>query len=146
MNFLAALQPGGRTNFLEAARQFISKYPQRGLLIVISDFLDDGDCESPLQYLADFGHELTLVQVWAEEDRDPPWSGELQLEDSESGQLMELAFDAEARAMYTQAFDEYAQKLRRVALRNGGRYTWPLHRYPRREAIFGPLIRSNAVE
>ena len=36
-------------------------------------------CEKPLQYLADFGHELMLIQVWADEDRTPPWEGELEL-------------------------------------------------------------------
>ena len=65
---------------------------------MISDFLDDDDCEKPLQYLADFGHELILMQVWADEDREPPWDGELELEDAETGQHVELAFDADARA------------------------------------------------
>ena len=92
------LKAGGQTDFLAIAREFISSYPQRGLVIVISDFLDDGDCEKPLQYLADFGHELILVQVWADEDREPPWEGELELEDAETGQHVELAFDADARA------------------------------------------------
>ena len=50
---------------LQVAREFISTYPQRGLLMIISDFLDDAGCERPLQYLSDFGHELILVQVWA---------------------------------------------------------------------------------
>ncbi len=71
MNFLQELKPSGRTNYFQIAREFISTYPQRGLLIIISDFLDDAGCERPLQYLADFGHELILVQVWADEDREP---------------------------------------------------------------------------
>src|SRR5215813_10543558 len=54
MNYLAALEPGGPTRFLEVTRQFLSKYPQRGLVMIISDFLDDSDPEKPLQYLADF--------------------------------------------------------------------------------------------
>ncbi len=86
VNFLSALKPGGKTDFLECAQQFISKYPQRGLVIVISDFLDDADCEKPLQYLSDFGHEMILVQLWAAEDREPPWEGEMDLEDAETGQ------------------------------------------------------------
>jgi uncharacterized protein (DUF58 family) len=145
-NFLAALRAGGTTNFLEVSRSFISKYPQRGLAIVISDFLDDGDCDRPLQYLSDFGHELILVQVWAPEDREPPWEGELELEDAETGQSVELAFDSDARAMYTTAFDEYAQALRNVALRNNGRYVGLPTNVPVDEAIFGALMRSGAVE
>jgi uncharacterized protein (DUF58 family) len=145
-NFLAGLKAGGNTNFLEVARDFVSSYPQRGLVIVISDFLDDQDCEKPLQFLSDFGHEIILVQVWANEDREPPWEGELELEDAETGQHTELSFDADARTMYTAAFDEYSQNLRRVALRNSGRYVGLPTSVPIDEAIFGPLVRSGAVE
>jgi len=145
-NFLSAIQPEGKTNFLEVARSFISSYPQRGLLLVISDFLDDAECEKPLQYLSDFGHELILLHVWASEDREPPWEGELELEDAETGQLAELSFDSDARAMYTAAFDEFSQALRRVALRNNGRYVALPTDVPVDEAIFGSLVRAGAVE
>jgi uncharacterized protein (DUF58 family) len=146
LNFLSGLQPQGKTNFLEVARDFIASYPQRGLLLVISDFLDDGECEKPLQYLSDFGHELILLHVWAPEDREPPWEGELELEDAETGQLAELSFDSDARAMYTAAFDEFSQALRRVALRNDGRYVGLPTDVPVDEAIFGSLVRAGAVE
>jgi uncharacterized protein (DUF58 family) len=145
MNYLAALECGGKTNFFEIARQFISTYPQRGLVIVISDFLDDADCEKPLQYLADFGHELILLQVWAEEDREPPWNGELELEDAETGQKMELAFDAEAREQYTAAFDQHCDHLQHVALRNNGRYLGLPTSVPIEQAIFGSMVRSEAL-
>ena len=88
-------------------REFIGTYSQRGLVIVISDFLDDDGCERALQYLADFGHELMLLQIWAEEDRTPPWTGELELRDAETGAALKLDFDEAARARYTRAFDEY---------------------------------------
>jgi len=87
-------------------------YSQRGLVIVVSDFLDDNGCERALQYLADFGHELMLLQIWAEEDRTPPWTGELDLRDAETGGCLELDFDEAARQKYTQAFDEYCPGLR----------------------------------
>ena len=146
MNFLTALEPRGKTNFFECARQFLSKYPQRGLTIVISDFLDDADCERPLQYLADFGHEIILVQVWAPEDREPPWEGELELEDAESGQKVELSFDETARAQYTASFDEHAGRVEKVAVRNNGRYVGISTAIPVDQAIFGSLVRAGGLE
>ncbi len=145
VNFLTALKPGGKTDFMQVARDFIAKYPQRGLVIVVSDFLDDGDCEKPLQFLSDFGHEIMLVHIWSAEDREPPWEGELELEDAETGQHVELSFDSDARASYTAAFDEYAQALRRVALRNNGRYVGLTTDVPVEEAIFGPMTRGGAL-
>src|SRR5438105_2558716 len=79
VNFLTNLQADGHTSYLQVAREFVSNYPQRGLVVVISDFLDNEDAEKPLQYLAEFGHELLLIHLWAPEDREPPWDGELEL-------------------------------------------------------------------
>ena len=144
-NYLQALKPGGTTHFIDVTRDFIARYPQRGLVIVISDFLDDGGCEKPLQYLADFGHEMILIHLWADEDREPPWDGELDLEDAETGTRVQLAFDDSARAAYTKAFDDYALQLRNVALRNGGRYVGLPTSIPIEEAIFGPIVRAGAI-
>jgi uncharacterized protein (DUF58 family) len=144
-NYLQALKPGGSTHFIDVTRDFISRYPQRGLVIVISDFLDDAGCEKALQYLADFGHEMILVHIWADEDREPPWDGELDLEDAETGTRVQLAFDDNARAAYTTAFDDYALQLRNVALRNGGRYVGLPTSIPIEEAIFGPIVRAGAI-
>ena len=146
VNYLSSLEPGGQTNFLEAARQFISKYPQRGLLLVVSDFLDEHDCEKPLQYLADFGHELMLVQIWADEDRQPPWDGELELEDAETGGRLELAFDSDARARYTAEFDEFSDQLERVALRNNGRYVGLSTSVSVEQAVFNSLVASGVLQ
>jgi len=145
MDYMTGITPGGQTNFMECSRQFLAKFPQRGLVMVISDFLDEGDFEKPVQFLGDFGHELIAIQVWAEEDREPPWDGELDLEDSETGLRVELAFNADARAQYTAAFDAYADRVRDVAERNGGRYLGLPTSVPVDQAIFGPLVNSGAV-
>jgi uncharacterized protein (DUF58 family) len=145
-DFLSNLQSQGSTRYLEVVRQFSSKYLQRGLLIVISDFLDDDGCEKPLQYLADFGHELFLIHVWDEQDRTPPWDGELRLTDAETGGLRDIDFDEAARGRYTESFDEYARGLQRVAMGSGGRYVGLPTSIPFDEAIFGPVARVRGVQ
>lgn len=145
-DFLSALELGGETSFIQVVREFTSRYLQRGLLIVISDFLDSSDCEKPLQYLADFGHELMLIQVWDEEDRSPPWYGELELVDAETGAVRQIDFDGDARKRYTAAFDNHADGLQRVALRSGGRYMGLSTKIKIEEALFGPLAASVGVQ
>ena len=93
MDGLSALQASGATDYLASVREFIGTYSQRGLVIIISDFLDDQSCERALQYLTDYGHELMLLQLWADEDRVPPWTGELELRDAETGAGLKLDFD-----------------------------------------------------
>ena len=64
------------------------------------------------QYLADFGHELLLVHLWSEEDRTPPWQGDLELVDAETGQPLRVAFDDQARVAHD--FDEAAEDLEQI--------------------------------
>ncbi len=145
MDYLAQLQTGGRTSFFQSVRQFISTYAQRGLLIVISDFLDDDGCEKALQFLSDFGHELLLVQVWSEEDRQPPWTGELELVDAESGSHVKMQVDEQAREKYTTAFDQYAEALQKIAVSNNGRYVGVASTMALEDVIFGALVRAKGV-
>lgn len=143
-DFLAGLEPSGRTDYLHIARQFISTYSKPGLLIVISDFLDDADVLKPLQYLTDFGNELMLVQLWTDSDRAPSLAGEVTLTDSETGDALELSLDAEACRAYTEAFDRYSGKLEDLALRSGGRYAGFATSVPLDEAIFQALNQTGA--
>jgi hypothetical protein len=145
MESLSALTAGGPTDYLAITREFIGDYQQRGLLVVISDFLDDNGCERAIQYLSDFGHELLLIQVWAEEDRVPPWVGELELRDAETGAGLKLDFDEAARERYTRAFDEYCGSIQTLALRGGGRYAGISASQPLEDVIFGELIRAQGI-
>lgn len=145
MDYFGRLETKGRTSFYQTVRDFISNYAQRGLLVVISDFLDDEGCEKALQYLADFGHELLLIQVWSEEDRLPPWTGELELRDAESGSQVKLQIDDIARERYTAAFDRYAEALEKIAVSNGGRYVGVSTTMALEEVIFGSLVRAKGV-
>ena len=143
--YLSKTEAGGKTDFLQVSRQFLAEYPQRGLLILVSDFLDDRDAEKPLQYLSDFGHEVFLIHLWSEQDRRPPWTGELEVEDAETGKIAKMNFDDESREAYTTAFDTYAAAVRQMALRKGGKYVGVPTSTPVEEAIFGPLMLARGI-
>jgi uncharacterized protein (DUF58 family) len=145
MDRIGAFTPQGPTDYMAVTREFIGLYQQRGLVVVISDFLDDRGCERALQYLADFGHELMLLQIWSEEDRVPPWTGELELRDAETGVAMKLDFDDQARIRYTHAFDENASLVQSMAHRSGGRYAGVSTALPLESVIFGELIRMRGI-
>ena len=145
MDGLSALQASGPTDYLASVKEFIGAYSQRGLVIIVSDFLDDQSCERALQYLTDYGHELMLLQIWADEDRVPPWTGELELRDSETGAGMKLDFDDAARQRYTRAFDAYCADFETMAMRSRGRYAGVATSQSLESVIFGDLIRVRGI-
>lgn len=143
--FLEALKPAGTTNFLKVVKQFLNDYPQRGLVIIISDFLDESDVEKAVQYLADYGNEIMLVQIWSNEDREPRYSGEFDFVDAETSARLRIHVDADARRRYTEAFDQFAATIKARAFRNNGRYAGIPTSLPLEEAIFGNLMKSQAI-
>ena len=144
-DYLGALEARGNTDFERVAREFLGDNRQRGLIIVISDFMGEGDWIRPLQFLADFGHELTLIQIWDDEDRAPSAVGDLEVTEVESGQQVKINFDEKAREQYTAGFDEYAEQLRRLALRNQGRYSGLPTSTSVEDAVFGSLIAAQGL-
>jgi uncharacterized protein (DUF58 family) len=143
--FLSGLATGGRSDFLETVRQFLSQSPSPGLAVIISDFLDDADCRPPLQYLADHRQELLLIQVAGPADRRPPWQGELELVDAESGQLERVYFDRQAADQYAAEYDEFCRTIEYIALRNGGRYLHLITAAPVEEVLFGALMSTGSI-
>ena len=155
MDYLSSLQAAGKTDFYEVVREFMSARPHRGLLIVLSDFLDEhtseegasekSGCEKALQHLVDFGHELSLIQIWRDEDRVPPWTGELDLVDAETGITQRIEVDDASRAEYTRGFDAFSASLQQFALRNGGRYVGVPTSRPLEEVLFDSMVRARGV-
>ncbi len=143
--YLEALKPGGTSDFMRVSRQFLNDYPQRGLVIVISDFLDEGDCHKALQYVADYGNELMLIQLWADEDRTPPWTGEFDFVDAESQTRLHIHVDSDSRKQYTEAFDKFSESLKTLAIRNNGKYTGLATSMPLEDAIFGSMMRTRSI-
>lgn len=145
-NYLRELKAQGRTDLKETARQFLNTYPQRGLVVIISDFLSDSDCFQPLQHLTDFGHELFLIQLWSEHDREPSVDGDWELTDAESGQQLRVSVTGQIRKRYTEAFDTYAEQLRRLALRNSGRYLGLVTTTGVEDVLFGPAFTTQRAK
>ncbi len=145
MDYLGSLSSGGPTNFHQVVREFMSARSQRGLLIILSDFLDDEDCEKALQYLVDFGHELSLIQIWRDQDRVPPWTGEIELVDAETGHIERVEVDDASRAEYTRGFDGFSASLQQLALRNHGRYVGVPTSRSLEEVLFDSMVRARGV-
>ena len=147
LHFLAGLETGGRSSFQAVVRQFLSSKPALGLILMVSDFLDEqpGGCERALEQLADFGHEVMLVHVAGPDDASPPWRSEVELVDAETGEVRWMELDQSAADHYISAYGEFCEGLERTAARHGGRYVALTTDSPVEEAIFGPLVETGRI-
>jgi uncharacterized protein (DUF58 family) len=122
LEFLGSQNCEGGTDLFGAVKEFMGAFSSRGIVILISDFFDEQGCERAVEMLRSAGHDFVLLQVHSAEEQRPTASGELILEDVETHAQRTVECSPENTALYEQRFLEFSSRLRRLALRNGGRY------------------------
>lgn len=105
------------TDLARAIDGAVLRADRPGMLVVISDFLDAGPFDEALGRAAAAGHDVALVQVLAPEELDPPWDGDLALEDAESGATLDVTLDDRAADAYRERLEGLFAMLRATAKR-----------------------------
>jgi uncharacterized protein (DUF58 family) len=107
---LEALEAHGATDVLQSVRQFAARMHRRGVALVISDLLDPAAVEG-LRLLSSLRHDVFVVHIVSERERDVGALGEVRFVDVESGEQVDLdVTDGLARA-YGQAWDARAAEI-----------------------------------
>ncbi len=119
LQFLGALRPGGGTHMELALRHHLATAARRGLLIVLSDLLDPHGYEGGLLAACQRRFQTFVIHVMADEEVLPRLTGEVRLVDVETGHVLELTIDADARAAYTRARDSFFHEVERFCFRYG---------------------------
>ncbi len=114
LHTLAGVTAGGTTD-LGAAVDAAVAHGRPGLLVVVSDFLDPAGCARPLRRARAAGHDLALVQVLRRDEMDPRLDGDLVLEDSETGETVDLTADPDVLAAYRARLAALVDDLRAFA-------------------------------
>ena len=107
---LAGEAPGGRTAPAIALRRAIDLLRTRGGLSVISDLYEDEErVDAELRRAARIGHDVTVFHVLTSDEIDWPWRGDIELEDSETGEriLTSSAAAADYRQRMTAFIDRW---------------------------------------
>jgi uncharacterized protein (DUF58 family) len=89
LSFLEDTEPGGRATSISATvREFLQRRTQRGLIVILSDFLDRDDYEETLRLIRHNRYELMAIQINERAELQPELGEDIELIDSESGRKM----------------------------------------------------------
>jgi uncharacterized protein (DUF58 family) len=119
---LAAVVPSGKTRLEGAVEHVLVGATRPGMLLVLSDFFDEGDVVGALGRARHAGHELVLVQVLSPEELRPSLDGDVSLVDSETGEALDVTLDAATVAAYEKRLSALRDALAAFARRSGARY------------------------
>jgi uncharacterized protein (DUF58 family) len=109
--FLEQVTPSGRTSLQGALRRYFSAPRTRGLVVLISDFLDRDGVEGAFAILRRFRHEVMLLQVISPQERDPQLPEEVVLVDAEEGTASEIEITPGLLTAYRETFDRHVREI-----------------------------------
>ena len=113
------LEAAGPTDLRESLKAFASRPRPVGLTVIISDFMDPGGFEAGLKILRTLGHDVFVVHVASQADRDPATLGDVRFVDAETGELRDVDVTPRLSAAYARAWDAHATELQHFCGRYG---------------------------
>ena len=120
---LESIEAHGKTNLAAALHAVAARADRPGMLLLVSDFLDPGPIPTALNRLSSAGHNVVLLQVLDKSELDPDFEGDLSLEDSETGERLEVTVDPAALNAYAERLAGLFEELRGWAKRHGATYS-----------------------
>ncbi len=130
IQFLQSIEYEGQTYFREVARRFALRHKGKGVVVVLSDFLDKGGYEDGLRYLAGRDFDLYVIQVLSPDEIDPPLTGDLKLIDVEDEDAAEVTISQPLLKKYKQMLTAYCTGLKDYCTRRGITYLFTSTRVP----------------
>lgn len=119
--FLSEAQASGPTSFAQSIRSLGTRFPQRGLVVVVTDLMTVQGFPEGFRTLGALGHELRVVHIRCDEDEKPEFQGEIELHDAESGQKVRLRVSKDLLKAYSAEVKKHVDGCRDACRRTGGR-------------------------
>lgn len=122
LHFLERLQAAGGTSLQTAFRGFFGARRTRGLVVLISDFLDRDGFERSFQVIREYGHDVFAVHVTSPEEVEPVLADEVLLVDSETGHSTRTLVTPDLIQAYRETFTRYCAEIESFCRGHGWGY------------------------
>jgi hypothetical protein len=103
----------------QSLRTFSIKCSGKGIVVVLSDFMDKGGYEEALRYLIARQLDVYVIQILSQEEIDPDVQGDLKLTDVEDDDAAEVTVSAALLKRYKQNLAAYRAALHGFCSRRG---------------------------
>ncbi|HEX9743901.1 MAG TPA: DUF58 domain-containing protein [bacterium] len=103
------------TDFEASVKEFNLRQRSKGLVFVISDFLDPVKLKDGLKRLAYRKHDIVLIQVLDKNEIDPELRGDWALTDIETGEIIEVSISPRLLSDYKRKMVAYLKDLKSFA-------------------------------
>jgi uncharacterized protein (DUF58 family) len=122
IRFLEDMPYEGTSNFTAVAKRFAVRYSGKGVVVVLSDFMDKGGYAEGMRYLLGRDLDLYAIQTLSPEEIDPVLAGDLKLLDVEDADVAEVTISKPLLDRYKANLQAYCLDLKNYCTRRGITY------------------------
>lgn len=122
-----------------------------GLSVIISDFFTESNWKKAVDYLSYKKRQVLLVQIMTPEEKDPAYSGRVNLIDSEAADAldernMKMRITRGMQQAYEEALKDYTENMSSFCASRGAGFISVSTDKPIEKAIFGELLKTGILE
>jgi uncharacterized protein (DUF58 family) len=142
---LDQLEASGSSDLTAAARAFAIKHAGKGVVVVISDFLDKHGYEEALRYLLARNLDIYVIHVLSREEVEPELVGDLRLVDAEDDDIAEISVSAPLLKRYKDNLNAFVGGLKDWCTKRGITYIFTTNQNPFDKLILNYLRERGLV-
>jgi uncharacterized protein (DUF58 family) len=137
--FLEHVPAGGGTQLHLALKTFFAAPRRKGLVVIVSDFLDPEGIERGFTFLRHFRHDVFTVHLLSAGELEPDLPDEVLLEDVEDGSVERFRLSPALLSAYRSEFERYGSEIESFCSQQGWGYARALTQVPFDELVLDVL-------
>jgi uncharacterized protein (DUF58 family) len=122
LEHLGKVEVGGAGDLTKCLRTFSMQNSSKGIVVVLSDFMDKAGYEEALRYLVARQMDIYVVQILSQEEIDPDINGDLKLVDVEDADSAEVTVSLPLLRRYKENLEIYKAELQDFCTKRGINY------------------------
>jgi uncharacterized protein (DUF58 family) len=146
VQYLDQLECTGQSNLTTAAREFAIRHAGKGVVVVISDFLDKHGYQDALRYLLARNMDIFVIQILSQEEVEPELVGDLRLVDCEDDDTAEITISAPLLKRYKDNLNAFVGGLKEWCTQRGITYIFTTNQFPFDKLVLNYLRQRGLVK
>jgi uncharacterized protein (DUF58 family) len=111
LDFLSGVAAGGRTKLNDALADYAARTREPGLAVLLSDLFDPLGFEAGVRALLERRYDVHVVHLLDPTEMNPDFTGDMRLEDAETGEMRDVTVDAETMRGYRDRLSQFLQRV-----------------------------------
>ncbi len=146
VQYLEGLHASGSSHLTAAAKAFAIKHTGKGVVVVISDFLDKHGYQDALRYLLARNMDIYVIHVLSREEVEPELVGDLRLVDAEDDDMAEITVSAPLLKRYKDNLNAFIDDIKGWCTKRGITYIFTTNQNPFDKLILNYLRERGLVQ